>query len=67
LRIAITMASPMNSTSARRSRGQDGFQDADGCPDPDNDADGILDKDDQCPNEPEDKDGFETPTAVPTR
>ena len=30
----------------------DGFQDQDGCPDPDNDGDQILDKDDKCPNEP---------------
>jgi outer membrane protein OmpA-like peptidoglycan-associated protein len=35
----------------------DGFQDEDGCPDPDNDQDGILDVDDRCPNEPEDMDG----------
>jgi outer membrane protein OmpA-like peptidoglycan-associated protein len=35
----------------------DGFQDEDGCPDPDNDNDGILDVDDRCPNEPEDRDG----------
>ncbi len=30
----------------------DGFQDEDGCPDPDNDGDGIVDKADACPNEP---------------
>ncbi len=35
----------------------DGFQDEDGCPDPDNDNDGILDVDDRCVNEPEDRDG----------
>ena len=35
----------------------DGFQDGDGCPDPDNDNDGILDVDDRCPNVPEDRDG----------
>lgn len=28
---------------------QDNFQDENGCPDPDNDQDGILDVDDQCP------------------
>jgi OmpA-OmpF porin, OOP family len=28
----------------------DGFQDEDGCPDPDNDGDGILDTADRCPN-----------------
>jgi hypothetical protein len=30
----------------------DGFQDADGCPDPDNDQDGVPDVDDLCPNDP---------------
>ncbi|MCP3098635.1 OmpA family protein [Myxococcus sp. K15C18031901] len=29
---------------------KDGFQDADGCPDPDNDNDGILDVNDKCPD-----------------
>lgn len=29
----------------------DGFQDEDGCPEPDNDNDGILDGADKCPNE----------------
>jgi outer membrane protein OmpA-like peptidoglycan-associated protein len=32
---------------------KDGFEDQDGCPDPDNDRDGIPDKTDACPNEPE--------------
>jgi outer membrane protein OmpA-like peptidoglycan-associated protein len=44
---------------------KDGFQDEDGCPDPDNDNDGILDKADKCPNEPEDKDGFEDADGCP--
>ena len=35
----------------------DGFEDGDGCPDPDNDKDGILDVDDACPDIPEDFDG----------
>lgn len=30
----------------------DGFQDNDGCPDPDNDNDGVLDGVDNCPNTP---------------
>jgi OOP family OmpA-OmpF porin len=30
----------------------DGFEDEDGCPDPDNDGDGVLDVDDRCPNTP---------------
>lgn len=39
----------------------DGFQDEDGCPDPDNDGDGILDVDDACPNIPGE------PNADPTK
>jgi len=37
----------------------DGWEDKDGCPDPDNDKDGIPDVKDRCVNEPEDKDGDE--------
>jgi OmpA-OmpF porin, OOP family len=44
---------------------KDGYQDEDGCPDPDNDGDGILDKADKCPMEPEDKDGFEDEDGCP--
>ena len=44
---------------------RDGFQDEDGCPDPDNDGDGILDEADKCPNEPEDKDGFQDEDGCP--
>ncbi|HEY4238831.1 MAG TPA: OmpA family protein [Kofleriaceae bacterium] len=44
---------------------KDGFQDEDGCPDPDNDQDGIPDVDDLCPNDPEDKDGFEDEDGCP--
>ncbi len=44
---------------------KDGFEDADGCPDPDNDQDGIPDAQDKCPNEPEDKDGFQDADGCP--
>ncbi len=44
---------------------KDGFEDLDGCPDPDNDQDGILDINDKCPNDPEDKDGFEDADGCP--
>jgi outer membrane protein OmpA-like peptidoglycan-associated protein len=43
----------------------DGFQDDDGCPDPDNDNDGIIDKYDKCPNDPEDYDGFKDDDGCP--
>jgi len=36
----------------------DGFEDDDGCPDPDNDNDGIPDILDKCPDNAEDYDGF---------
>ncbi|MBE0565695.1 MAG: OmpA family protein [Krumholzibacteria bacterium] len=43
----------------------DGFQDEDGCPDPDNDGDGIPDARDACPDEPEDFDGFRDEDGCP--
>jgi outer membrane protein OmpA-like peptidoglycan-associated protein len=43
----------------------DGFQDDDGCPDLDNDGDGIPDSKDLCPNEPEDFDGFQDNDGCP--
>jgi len=43
----------------------DGFEDEDGCPDPDNDGDGILDAVDKCPLEAEDYDGFEDGDGCP--
>ena len=44
---------------------KDGFQDEDGCPDPDNDKDGITDVHDKCPNDPEDKDGYQDQDGCP--
>jgi large repetitive protein len=44
---------------------KDGFDDEDGCPDPDNDQDGIPDKSDKCPNESEDRDGFQDADGCP--
>lgn len=44
---------------------QDGFQDADGCPEHDNDADGIADLADACPDAPEDLDGFQDEDGCP--
>ncbi|MEO8698541.1 MAG: OmpA family protein [Kofleriaceae bacterium] len=46
---------------------KDGYQDEDGCIDPDNDGDGIVDSDDQCPNEAEDKDGYQDTDGCPER
>lgn len=51
---------------------QNGFEDADGCPDElprpkrvDADGDGIPDAQDRCPQFPEDKDGFEDEDGCP--
>jgi outer membrane protein OmpA-like peptidoglycan-associated protein len=44
---------------------KDGFEDQDGCPDPDDDQDGILDEDDLCPREAEDRDGNEDENGCP--
>ncbi|HEY1556558.1 MAG TPA: OmpA family protein [Kofleriaceae bacterium] len=43
----------------------DGFEDEDGCPDPDNDRDGIPDVDDKCPNIPENKNGIQDADGCP--
>ena len=44
---------------------RDGFQDQDGCPDPDNDFDTVPDAKDRCPNEAEDVDQFEDEDGCP--
>jgi outer membrane protein OmpA-like peptidoglycan-associated protein len=44
---------------------KDGFEDEDGCPDPDNDKDGIPDVSDACPNEPETVNGFQDEDGCP--
>ncbi|MGK0348869.1 MAG: OOP family OmpA-OmpF porin [Myxococcota bacterium] len=43
----------------------DEYEDADGCPEPDNDLDGVLDTDDSCPLEPEDIDTFQDDDGCP--
>ncbi len=43
----------------------DGFEDEDGCPDPDNDKDGIPDVNDACPDIPEDFDGDQDEDGCP--
>ena len=44
---------------------KDGYQDSDGCPDPDNDGDGVPDVKDRCPNAAEDADKFEDEDGCP--
>jgi outer membrane protein OmpA-like peptidoglycan-associated protein len=46
---------------------KDGFEDLDGCPDPDNDHDGIPDAQDKCPNEPETINGFQDDDGCPDK
>ena len=43
----------------------DQYEDADGCPAPDNDRDTLLDSVDKCPNDPEDFDQFEDQDGCP--
>ncbi len=45
----------------------DGFEDADGCPDPDNDKDGLTDTEDKCCYVAEDKDGKEDLDGCPEK
>ncbi|WP_437808384.1 OmpA family protein [Sorangium sp. So ce1078] len=44
---------------------RDGYQDGDGCPDPDNDGDRIPDGRDRCRDEPETIDGFQDGDGCP--
>jgi outer membrane protein OmpA-like peptidoglycan-associated protein len=44
---------------------RDGFQDQDGCPDPDNDGDGVADLADRCRDDAETSDGFEDEDGCP--
>ncbi len=48
-----------NDKCPKEKEDRDGYQDEDGCPDPDNDGDSIADNDDKCPYEKEDLDQFE--------
>ncbi len=43
----------------------DGFEDADGCPEPDDDLDGVADADDGCPREAEIVNGFDDGDGCP--
>ncbi|AKQ65725.1 OmpA domain protein [Myxococcus hansupus] len=45
----------------------DGFEDEDGCPDPDNDQDGIPDAVDKCPLEAETINGFQDDDGCPDK
>jgi outer membrane protein OmpA-like peptidoglycan-associated protein len=49
----------------RQAEDQDGYQDADGCPDADNDQDGVIDALDRCPNQPEDADEYQDSDGCP--
>ena len=46
---------------------RDGFEDTEGCPEPDNDRDRILDAVDACPNDPETYNGTEDEDGCPDR
>src|SRR5690606_30317487 len=44
---------------------KDNFEDDDGCPDPDNDGDGVPDAADKCGDQPETVNGFEDEDGCP--
>jgi OOP family OmpA-OmpF porin len=44
---------------------RDGYEDEDGCPDPDTDGDGVPDTADRCPDQPEDRDNFQDSDGCP--
>jgi len=46
---------------------KDGFEDGDGCPDPDNDKDGVADAIDKCPNEAETKNDIDDDDGCPEK
>ncbi len=46
---------------------RDGFEDDDGCPDPDNDRDGIPDVEDRCPEDGELRNGLDDDDGCPDR
>lgn len=49
----------------RQAEDRDGFEDGDGCPDPDNDGDHILDTVDKCDAAKEDVDGYQDEDGCP--
>ena len=56
----------MRTTSVPTEReDKDGFEDDDGCPDLDNDRDGVPDEKDKCPAQAEDRDEFEDGDGCP--
>ncbi|MCE9667574.1 Ig-like domain-containing protein [Myxococcus stipitatus] len=54
-----------NDACPTQAEDKDGFEDADGCPDPDNDKDGIADVADKCVNDPETVNGFQDEDGCP--
>ena len=44
---------------------KDGYEDTDGCIDPDNDKDGFVDQSDTCPNQAETKNGWQDDDGCP--
>ena len=51
----------------KQAEDRDGFEDEDGCPDPDNDKDRISDANDKCPDEPESYNGYSDEDGCPDK
>ncbi|KFE60960.1 internalin [Hyalangium minutum] len=65
IKTKVEVIPPSKPVCALGPEDMDGFQDEDGCADPDNDNDGILDTADKCPNEPETLNGFQDEDGCP--
>jgi hypothetical protein len=65
--VAAGSASDPNDQCPNDPEDMDGFEDDDGCRDPDNDGDRIVDADDKCPNEPETFNDYEDDDGCPDR
>ena len=50
-RIMTAMVSMISTTMSMKAEDLDSFEDEDGCHEPDNDKDGVLDADDKCPTQ----------------
>ena len=62
----ISIRCPTRPTSApAQAEDVDGFEDNDGCPELDNDKDGVPDTGDRCTNEPETVNGFDDADGCP--
>lgn len=56
-----------NDRCPKEAEDKDGFEDEDGCPDPDDDLDGIADAGDRCPRDAETRNGIDDEDGCPEK